>query len=298
MAMGRLQLASHTGTAAKRMLREAETTASLAPSSGAPSLQAGNSAPAPTAFSQMLAPPATKYLDREVAAQSEYAGNAEAETRRTFEFSSLGMFGLNAAEGAQNQTDETIDGAPNAADTMPIVGLKKGDAAQSGQTGLGGAAGVVTDGPIAWSANASYPNDLGLDARALDASESAMTAASVRSAASVSFEAEPMSAAVIADTPTGDETIEIGEGSASAPPPLASNVQTLNAPAVFVFGPDDAAQVTVRMPNAASDAGIIREAIERTAAEYGVRIDELHVNGSVSPSAFSLKGNSRGRNTR
>jgi hypothetical protein len=302
MAMGRLQLASHTGTAAKRVPRDAQSTGSVGPSSGAPSIQAGNSAAAPTAFGQMLmsAMPAARSSDQERAAQPVFASSAEVEAQSIFEFSGLGMFGLNAAaaEDAQNEADEMKAGTRSAADAPFDVGLEADGAGQSEQVGSGGAIGAATDTPIAWSANASYPDDLTFDARALDTSGNVMAAAVTRAATSVSFEMEPTSAAVIANKPTGDEPNEVGEGSASPSAlPSALKEQSPDTSAVFVFGPDDAAQVAVRVPDA-RNAGVIREAIERTAAEYGVRVDELHINGSANPSDFSLKGTPRGRNTR
>jgi hypothetical protein len=385
MAMARLQLASHTGTAAKRMLREED-----ASSSGAPPVPAGSSSPVASAFSQMLTSvtPATKNLDREadtqresagsgeaeravefdslgafglkaaaahgagaanalsqyhyadtaipatgnsdraIAAQPENASNTDANARRTFEFESLGTFGMNAAAAArsgvasvssqqpyagaslaslgassmaaQSVAGETRSATPKAANMTPAARLEADRGGQSAETDAGeavsrGPTGAATDNRNLSSVNGSYSGESASDADPSDASEGAMTVTSVRSIGSVPPGAQRPSAAIIVDVAMGDETNETG-GMAALPPVLKE--QTPDTPAVFVFGPDEAAQVAVRVPNAAGNAGVIREAIERTAAEYGVRLDELHINGSVSLSTFSLKGNSRGRNTR
>lgn len=245
----------------------------------------------------------------------------------TFEFASLGMFGLDAAGGLRTAVQyESVDaalpsmgGEPNnpqaeqsEADVATVVGPSvaaprgvEGDARPSATT-LEGMPSEASFSPakkeivglVAAASSVALPAS-GKDGLDFDADDA--------SVASQEFVVSTVPAEHTLLAPVGvdsgvvvnklaDETSESGDARGGLPQP--SKEPEENRLAVFVFGSDDATAVTVRVADAAGDPNTLRNAIERTTAEYGVRLDELYVNGSASPPVFSSKGNSRGRYSR
>ena len=144
-------------------------------------------------------------------------------------------------------------------------------------------------------------NTTRLTSNAMRSNSAAEETANVRAAPLAGSGARPVFTAVVFSALVGplatEEPIEGDGGRASGPSPLPE-AREPDQQAVFVLGADDAAVVAVRTAGAFGDPNALGDAIARTAAAYGVRLDELHINGSTQSLALLPKGNSRGRHTR
>lgn len=191
--------------------------------------------------------------------------------QRSFSFSELGIFGLHGAEAdeaapaASSRAPENID--------APATPDQDGTASPTETADPNDIATAITRERPSSAPIADRLQTLTANSQALDDSSTPVVAGYAQSLTdSDAGGAEPMTRGIAK--------------------PIVQEAQAANRINVAVSGPDEALAVIARGPGEATvDPLQIRQLFESTAAEFGMKIDELYTNGSSSqPSGRSTRG--------
>ena len=215
---------------------------------------------------------------------SALATARQASPARAFGLDELGMFGLHGAlagSGSSQALPMGLEGA-HGLGSAPISPATPTEPA-------GVRAAITADAQIARDAPPSAPVDDAAPALGVSSSPEPRSAVAAANLVAIAQLDEPDAPAA---TPDDDGAPSVAPSPAPRGTPKPDIV-------VLASGPDGAMQVMVAVPGAAAAAlAGVRDAAERAAAEYGLRLGEVFVNGRKAPTVeVGFLGVSDGRRT-
>ena len=201
------------------------------------------------------------------------------QRNNVFGFGDLGVFGRYGAQAGQGPQVSGSDGG----EALPD------DLAEFRQQS---ALDAVMDCPSAAASGRWRAGDLQISAHSFKAPASSTVLAAAIGAAST--QGAPVS-------PRGDEAFS-GDDCAPAadgePGTMPERGSDISAVYISVSGEDGALTVVARNGNPQDDPLELQRLIEKTAAEFDMQVQEIHLNGSAAQSFKSILGGSNGSRTR